>query len=150
MKVIKLKVEPLTPEAFAPFGEVIETYEEARPEIVKGGLIEREFTVEAGDRKRPHLNYHTDAGQAYYPSRHGPIVFLVGPIGDRPAPEEVRAFHSDGSLGICFRAGVWHGVPIPLEREEVIKTKRGDQDFDEHTVHCYYDQEMGLTFEPDL
>ena len=146
----KIKVEPLTQEAFAPFGEVIEKYEEAKPEIVKGGLREKEFSVDAGDNKRSYFNYHTDAGQAYYPSRQGPTVFMVGPIGEPPAPEQLRAFYSDGSVGICFRAGVWHSVPIPLEREEVFKTIRGDQDFVAHTVAFDYNKEMGLEFEPDL
>ena len=150
MKLVKLKVEPLTSEAFAPFGDVIKTFEEAQPEVVVGGLIEKEFSVPTGNNLRYHLNYHTDAGQAYYPSRHGPVVFLVGAIGERPEPEDVRAFYTDGSVGICFRAGVWHDVPIPLEREEVFQSKRGDQDFNKHTVHFYYDKELGIGFEPDL
>ena len=149
-EVVKVKVEPLTPEAFAPFGVVIETYEEAEPEVVKGGLREKKFSVESGDNKRTHFNYHTYAGQAYYPSQHGPTVFMVGPIGDPPAPDQLRAFYTDGSVGICFPAGVWHCVPIPLEREELFKSKRGDQDFLTHTVSFYYDEEMGLMFEPDL
>ena len=149
-KILKLKVEPLTPEAFGPFGKVIQTYEEAEPVVVKGGLSRKEFAVESGDNVRSHFNYHTDAGQAYYPSRHGPTVFMVGPIGDVPKPEQLRAFYSDGSVGICFLAGVWHAVPIPLEREEMFKSVRGDQDFVAHTVTCHYDQESGLAFEPDL
>ena len=37
-KSFKVKVEPLTPEAFAPFGEVIETFEEARTGDSKGRI----------------------------------------------------------------------------------------------------------------
>lgn len=148
--VMKIKLEPLTQETFAPFGKVIGTYEEARPEVVIGGLKEKEFSVQAGDNKRSYFNYHTDAGQAYYPSLHGPTVFMVGPIGEPPPPEQLRAFYSDGSVGICFRAGVWHSVPIPLEREEVFQTIRGNQDFEKHTVGFYYDEEMGVKVEPDL
>ena len=39
-KSFKVKVEPLTPETFAPFGEVIETFEEAKPEIAKGDSVQ--------------------------------------------------------------------------------------------------------------
>ena len=46
-KSFKVKVEPLTPEAFAPFGEVIETFEEAKPEIAKGGLRSAAYPVTA-------------------------------------------------------------------------------------------------------
>ena len=150
-KVVKLKLEPLTQESFAPYGQAIASVEEARPVVVKGGLKSKEFTVEAGDNRRSYFNYHTDAGQAYYPSRHGPIVFMVGRIGaPPPSPEELRAFHSDGSTGICFYSGVWHAVPIPLERDELIKSVRGGQDFATHNVDFDYGKEMGLVFEPDL
>ena len=46
-KSFKVKVEPLTSEAFAPFGEVIETFEEAKPEIAKGGLRSAAYPVTA-------------------------------------------------------------------------------------------------------
>ena len=46
-KSFKVKVEPLTPEAFAPFGEVIESFEEAEPEIAKGGLRSAAYPVTA-------------------------------------------------------------------------------------------------------
>ena len=46
-KSFKVKVEPLTPEAFAPFGEVIESFEEAKPEIAKGGLRSAAYPVTA-------------------------------------------------------------------------------------------------------
>ena len=45
--VVKVKMEPLRPEAFAPFGEVIKSFEEAKPEIRKGGLTENAYTVTA-------------------------------------------------------------------------------------------------------
>ena len=98
-KSFKVKVEPLTPEAFAPFGEVIETFEEAEPEIAKGGLRSAAYPVTAAlseasadaelektplseGLQRAHFAFHTDAGQAFYPSLHRPTVFLVGPIKD--------------------------------------------------------------------
>ena len=149
-KVVKIKVEPLTPEAFEPFGEVIASYEEARPEIEKGGLREKEIPISSKDRRVAHFAYHTDAGQAFYPSRHCPTVFMVGPIKEKLDPEDLRAFHSDGSLGICVRVGVWHTVPICLEGEEVYQSIRGDQDYLAHSVEIDFDTEQGLIFEPDL
>ena len=149
-KVVRMKVEPLTPEAFEPFGEVIKTYEEARPEIRKGGLREKRITVTSGDRRRVQFTYHTDAGQAFYPSRHCPTVFMVGPVKEGPAPEDLRAFYSDGSLGICVRTGVWHALPICLEGEEIYQSIRGDQDYLAHTVELHFEAEQGLLFEPDL
>ena len=92
-KSFKVKVEPLTPEAFAPFGEVIESFEAAKPEIAKGGLRSAAYPVTADLSEAPagsetqktplseglqraHFAFHTDAGQAFYPSLHQPTVFL--------------------------------------------------------------------------
>lgn len=150
LKVIKVKVEQLTPETFAPFGDVMTSFEEAKPEIRKGGLREREIPVSSEARQMAHFAYHTDAGQAFYPSHHRPTVFMVGPIKERLGPEDIRAFSSDGSLGICVRVGVWHTVPVCLEGDEVYKTVRGDQDYYAHSVEIDFDKEVGLTFEPDV
>ena len=52
-KSFKVKIEPLTPEAFAPFGEVIESFEEAKPEIAKGGLRSAAYPVTADLSEAP-------------------------------------------------------------------------------------------------
>jgi len=165
--IIKVKVEPLNCEAFKPFGEVIESFEEARPEIRKGGLTKNAYTVTADlseaasdadsqrvplseGPKRAHFAFHTDAGQAFYPSRHCPTVFFVGPIKETLAAEDIRAFYSDGSLGICVQVGVWHTMPICVEGTEVYQTIRGDQDYHAHSVEIHFDEEQGIVFEPDL
>ena len=169
-KRVKVKVEPLTPEAFKPFGEVIETFEAAKPEIQKGGLRTNAYTVSAapseadtsaeveqGTRtplseglQRAHFAYHTDAGQAFYPSRHCPTVYFVGPIKEELETEDVRAFYTDGSLGICMGLKVWHTMPVCVEGIEVYQTVRGDQDYHAHSVEVDFDLEQGVALEPDL
>jgi ureidoglycolate lyase len=166
-KIIKVKVEPLTPEAFEPFGEVIKSFDAARPEVRTGGLRENAYTVsaalsdapsEAGSKRVPlsagiqraHFAYHTDAGQAFYPTRHCPTVYFVAPAKECLAPEDVRAFYSDGSLGICMRLRIWHTMPICVEGTEVYKTVRGDGDYHAHSVDVHFDEEQGLALEPDL
>lgn len=166
-KIFKVKVEQLTPEAFEPFGEVIELFEEAKPEVRKGGLRENAYTVTAAlssassDAKpertpllegiqRAHFAYHTDAGQAFYPTQHRPTVYFVGPVQGTLAAEDVRAFYSDGSLGICLGLEVWHTMPICVEGTEIYKTVRGDQDYHAHSVEIDFDLEQGLSLEPDL
>lgn len=165
-QIIKVKVQPLNREAFKPFGEVIESFEEARPEIRKGGLTKNAYTVTAELSKasdansqrvplsegpmRAHFACHTDAGQAFYPSRHCPTVFFVAPIKENLTAEDVRAFYSDGSLGICVRIGVWHTMPICVEGTEVYQTVRGNQDYHAHSVEIHFDDQQGIAFEPDL
>ena len=166
-KSFKVKVEPLTPEAFAPFGKVIESFEQAKPEIAKGGLRTAAYTVtaslsetpsESDSQKTPlseglqraHFAFHTDAGQAFYPSCHCPTVFLVGPVKETLEAEDVRAFYTDGSLGICLGLKVWHTMPICVEGTDVYQTVRGDQDYHAHSVEVDFDLEQGLAIEPDL
>lgn len=59
-----MKLETLTPEAFAPYGKVIAFVEEARPVGVKGGLESKESTVEAGDNRRSYISYREELIQS--------------------------------------------------------------------------------------
>ena len=68
----------------------------------------------------------------------------------RLRPKDLRAFRSDGSLGICLRVKVWHTVPICLAGAEIYQSTRGDQDYQAHSVEIDFDKEQGLAFEPDL
>ena len=163
-KSFKIKVEPLQAETFAPFGKVIKTFEELDPPVRKGGLTRHAYTVTAappaepdpagkvplsGGWQRAHFAFHTDAGQSFYPSRHCPTVFLVGPIKPTLAPEEVRAFYSDGSTGVCLDVEVWHTMPICIKGEDVYQTARGNQDYKAHSVEVDFDLEQGLAIDLD-
>ena len=163
-EAVKIKVESLTPEAFAPFGHVIHSADERKPEVAIGGLGSNDYEVRAelGDeangekapltegRQRAHFAFHTDAGQSFFPTRGRPAVFLVGPVQDSLAAGDVRAFYSDGSVGICMHLKVWHTMPICLEGVDVFRTTRGDQDYQAHSVEVDFDLEQGLAVEPDM
>jgi L-rhamnose mutarotase len=162
-KPFKVKVEALTPESFAPFGQVIGRYEERKPEVRKGGYTENAYTVTAGlppdadpkkvsligGRQRAHFAFHTDAGQSFYPSRHCPTVFLVAPVQPKIEAKDLRAFYSDGSAGVCLGIEVWHTMPICIAGEEVYQTTRGDQDYKAHSVEIDFDLEQGLAIDLD-
>ena len=163
LKIVKVKVEPLTPKAFEPFGQALETFDETKPEVRVGALTENEYTVTASvsdpppeklilseGRLRAHFACHDDAGQSFYPSRHSPTVFFVAPPSEALEPEHLRAFYSDGSLGICMRLKVWHTMPVCLRGTEVYQTARGDQDYHAHSVDVDFDDERGLALEPDM
>ena len=141
LKILKVKVEELTRESFAPFGKAIAAFDEARPEVRVGALVENAYEV-TGDipdplpeklslnegRLRAHFACHDDAGQSFYPSRHCPSVFWVAPVQPMIEPEDLRAFYSDGSLGVCMDLGVWHTMPVCLRGDELYLTARGDQE----------------------
>ena len=45
LEILKVEVENLEPETFAPFGQVISTFDELKPEVVVGALTENAYTV---------------------------------------------------------------------------------------------------------
>ena len=163
LEVLKVKVEELTRESFAPFGKAIATFDEAKPEVVVGALEEHAYEVSgtipdplpqklslSEGRLRAHFACHDDAGQSFYPSRHGPSIFWVAAVQPMIEPHDLRAFYSDGSLGICMDLGVWHTMPVCLKGDEVYMTARGDQEYDAHSIDVHFDEDRGLALEPDM
>ena len=163
LEILKVKVEPLEPAAFAPFGQVISTFDEAKPEVVVGALTENAYAVRSDPNDlaaeklelsigqvRAHFACHDDAGQSFYPSRHCPTIFFVAPVQPTVEPENFRAFYSDGSTGICMKLLVWHTMPVCLKGEEVYLTSRGDQDYHAHSIDVHFDQDRGLALAPDM
>ena len=163
LEILKVKVEPLEPAAFAPFGQVISTFDEAKPEVVVGALTENAYAVRSDPNDlaaeklelstgqvRAHFACHDDAGQSFYPSRHCPTIFFVAPVQPTVEPENFRAFYSDGSTGICMKLLAWHTMPVCLKGEEVYLTSRGDQDYHAHSIDVHFDQDRGLALAPDM
>ena len=162
-EIFKVKVEPLEPEAFAPFGQVISTFDEAKPEVVVGALTENRYPVSSAPNDlakeqlnlsegqvRGHFACHDDAGQSFYPSLHCPTIFFVAPIQPTVEPEDFRAFYSDGSTGICMKLLVWHTMPVCLKGEEIYQTARGDQEYHAHSIDVRFDHDRSLGLEPDM
>ena len=90
LEILKVNAEDLKPETFAPFGRVISTFDELKPEVVVGALIENAYKVRSDPndlsaesldlsegRVRAHFACHDDAGQSFYPSRYCPTIFFV-------------------------------------------------------------------------
>ncbi len=110
--------EPLTDEAFAPFGQVI-----GRGDMVMELRDGEAFhlNVLSYDR-RPlvcdHLNRHHRATQALVALAGRPTLVIVAPkehdFSTRDHLAHVRAFLCDGSAGINLALGTWHWGPYPL------------------------------------
>lgn len=126
--MIELKAEPLTREAFASFGDVIET-EGAEHFSINGGTIERYHdlaAVELGAQGRPLISIagcnrvteppcrvalverHPLGSQAFIPLNGTPLYVVVAPPGETVDPASLRAFVSNGRQGINYHPGVWH------------------------------------------
>ena len=131
-KIVPIAAEPLDPAYFAPYGQVISSFDERHPDKVKGGYATGEYQVWAAcssprrdapsfneitphrpplseGLRRAHFAFHTDCGQSFFPKYRRPAVFLVGGVGPDIQAEELRAFYSDGSTGVCLHLG--YGTP---------------------------------------
>lgn len=144
--MLELKAEPLTADAFAPFGDVIDARTSAS------------FPINAGRTQRHHdlakvetlgenahtlinifvsqpitlplaltfLERHPQGSQAFMPLHQERFIVVVAPPGEHINPDEVRAFVTDGRQGVNYRAGTWHAIQSVLEREgEFLVVDRG-------------------------
>jgi len=123
-----LRPVPLTAEAFAPFGDVLEATGDFR--LINEGMCRRHhdratldfgFDARAGisifhaePRALPYefdlIERHPDGSQAFLPMTQHPFLVIVAESPDH-AP---RAFLTNGAQGINLRRGTWHGVLTPL------------------------------------
>ncbi|MFC6978317.1 ureidoglycolate lyase [Microbulbifer taiwanensis] len=137
--MLQLKAQPLTAEAFAPFGDVIDS-RTADSFAINGGRAQRYHDLARietlGDESRPlisifisepvdlplqltYLERHPLGSQAFIPMHGERFVVVVAPKGESIDPSEVRAFVTDGHQGVNYRAGMWHGVQSVIERRGV-------------------------------
>jgi len=140
-----LPIEPLTRDAFAPFGDVIEL-DGARALPINLGTTIRYHdlaTVDvADDGGRPLLNVfrgqprtlpfevtmmerHPLGSQAFMPLAGRPYLVVVAPVGAL-RPERIRAFVTRGWQGVNYAKGVWHHPLIALgEVSDFVVVDRG-------------------------
>ena len=133
--MITLKPRPLTREAFAPFGDVIETAG-ANHYPINEGTTERFHDLAAVDIAegggRPLINIfrgqpremplairmmerHPLGSQAFIPLTPCRLLLVVAPPADSVAAADLRAFASNGRQGINYRPGTWHMPLIAFE-----------------------------------
>lgn len=129
-----LTPRPLTPEAFAPFGEVLDA--SGQPDrIINAGLCGRfhdrarlDFGAETGGRAGisifdavpralPYefalVERHPEGSQAFLPMTMSPFLVIVARDEDG-VPGRPVAFLTAPGQGINLHRGTWHGVLTPL------------------------------------
>ncbi len=124
---IELEVEPLTAEAFTPYGQLIaardDTADYARPLLDVWHIHYRADAPVRLQIMRYHeqpmtfsrLERHTRVSEGRIPLDGArAVVAVAGPTGaspdDMPDPSSVRACRFDGSCGLLFTPGVWHSL----------------------------------------
>jgi ureidoglycolate lyase len=119
---------PLTAEAFAPFGEVLDATGDFR--LINEGMCQRHHdrasldfgpegragisVFQARPRALPYafdlIERHPEGSQAFLPMTGHPFLVIVS-TGPETTP---RAFLTNGAQGINLHRGTWHGVLTPL------------------------------------
>ncbi len=133
-RIIDVPLEPLTAEAFAPYGQLITARDE--PPVFEGPHIaswQMDFAVE-GDIELMYVRYihqdmrwttmerHFNITQSFMALGGAASVMVVADPTDAndrsvlPRPETVRAFLVDGTLGVMLWKRTWHALtrfPVP-------------------------------------
>ena len=122
---------PLTAEAFAPFGDVLEVAG-APDKMINAGLCGRyhdraqlDFAqgragislFDAEPRALPYrfdlMERHPDGSQAFLPMTEHPFLVIVAPDAGG-VPGTPCAFLTAPGQGVNYHRGTWHGVLTPL------------------------------------
>lgn len=123
-----LRPTPLTADAFAPFGDVLEATGDFR--LINAGLCRRHHDrarldfgpearagisiFQAQPRALPYefdlIERHPDGSQAFLPMTGHPFLVIVA-SSPKATPQ---AFLTNGAQGINLHRGTWHGVLTPL------------------------------------
>ncbi len=127
-KLIEIAAEPLTAEAFAPFGEIVGG-SSAPTDWTRPGLDawKNSFAIEGRTELRV-MRYHRQAPKLNVMERHVTVTESRMPMGgarafmvvappspdnrpdEPPPPEAARAFYLDGHAGLMFWRGTWHAL----------------------------------------
>ncbi|MEM1314472.1 MAG: ureidoglycolate lyase [Pseudomonadota bacterium] len=133
-----VRAEPLTAEAFAPFGAVIAP-DPARAVAINDGWTDRHHALAAADlagggailsifRGRPRpltavlLERHPHGSQAFVPLGGRPWLTVVAEARDGP----LRAFLCAGDQGVQIGRGVWHHPLLTLAAQDFLVVDRED------------------------
>ncbi len=127
----EIRTEPLTAEAFAPFGEVLEARGDP-DRIINQGMCGRHHdrarldfadghagisVFDAVPRDLPYrldmVERHPAGSQAFVPMHGNPWLVIVAP-DNAGIPGIPRAFVAEPGQGVNYRRGTWHGVLTPL------------------------------------
>ena len=130
-----VKVEALTKEAFAPFGEY---YKMDAPEgYPLSGELHRFFpdrlttaaapllafspilVKKPAEMKVTAIEYHTTTAEIIMPLNDDMILHVAPPSAGKPLPEYTKAFLVPKNTLIKMNACIWHLAPLPANAPEL-------------------------------
>lgn len=150
-----LKIEPLTKDAFRPFGDVIEMagaevrtinkgfarrfHDLARIDVLGGGGGPILSMFRATERARPilidMLERHPLGSQAFFPLSPHPWLIVTAQGRDRPDLSTLRCFRAGGDQGVNYAPSAWHfPVLVLVPEQDFLVVDRGGpgENLEEH------------------
>ena len=127
----KIRAQPLSAEAFAPFGDVLEVKGNADKTINQGkcGRYHDRALLDFSDGKAgisifdamkrdlplklEMVERHPEGSQAFIPMSEEPFLVIVAEDAEGQ-PRPPVAFITSPGQGVNYHRGVWHGVLTPL------------------------------------
>lgn len=128
---VRLKAVPLTAEALAPYGDLLEAagtpdklinqgkcgryHDKARLDFSDGraGISIFKGNIETLPMPLQMVERHPDGSQAFVPMSADPFLVVVA-SDDNGVPKDPKAFLTQPGQAINFHRGTWHGVLAPL------------------------------------
>ena len=161
---LALKVEDLSDQAFAPFGQVIRAGEDGEP----FGPSDAQLVLDRGVPRFYIMKLQNKGLTFRQITRHRMVTQCLAAVGGkswyiavaapgevsnqdyRPSVGEIRAFHVPGDVAVKFHLGTWHAGPF-FEADEIcfLNLELADTNVVDHQS-CQLDKEYGVTirFQP--
>ena len=141
---MEITPQPLTREAFAPFGDVIDMpteagrfYDDALGNLRTDATASLSVALKDPTQDRPlgsdMLERHEFSSQTFIPVDVGRWLIVVAPHAAQGGPDTKKAiaFIADGSVGVTYKANTWHHGLTTLDKPgsfAVFMWKAGAQD----------------------
>jgi ureidoglycolate hydrolase len=161
-KTVELTVQALTPEAFAPFGQIMTHTPDgqlfgptdAQLDIARG--IPRFYIMALKERPMTfrYITRHMSVTQCLASCGTKPWLMAVAPPNDpddpkaKPDPARIAIFHVPGPLGIKLHRSTWHAGPFfSGKTAEFFNLELSDTNQSDHHP-VYLDKEFGIEIRP--
>ncbi len=116
MKVVHIKVQPMTRESFAPYGVLIDSRGSVEIDLGAGAPSLTGATSERRPLSFEFMARHRRTMQVFSPLASSESIIAVAPPsgGGAPEVEKIAAFHVSGRLPYAYHKGTWHTPPFPV------------------------------------
>lgn len=116
MDLVRIKVQPMTRETFAPYGVLIDSRGSVEIDLGEGRPSLTGATAERRPLMFDFMARHKRTMQVFSPLALSQFVIAVAPPSETEVPpvERIAAFLVDGRLPYAYHKGTWHTPPFPV------------------------------------